>query len=224
MVCEVTPSPLTVIVAVRCDVPVLVAALTVTVPLLEPVAGATVSHVSLLLTIQFIFEVMSKVLFSAVEEKLSEVADTVKVGVSVAPGCVTLMIWEVTPEPLTVIVAVRCVASVLAVALIVTEPLFAPEDGETVNHVGASCAIVQFVLEVILNDCCPASDVKLSEVVDSAKDGKVPSCVTLMVCVITPVPMTVIIAVRCVMSVFSVAVTVSVPLFAPVAGETVSQD
>ena len=125
---------------------------------------------------------------------------------------------------LTVIVAVRCVVPVLAVALTVTVPLFAPEVGETVNHVGASFATVQLVFEVMLNDCCPASDVKLSEVVDSAKDGKVPSCVTLMVCVITPVASTVIVAVRCVMSVFSVAVTVSVPLFAPVAGETVSQD
>ena len=99
-----------------------------------------------------------------------------------------------------------------------------PEDGETVSHVGASLMIVQLVLEVMLNDCCPASDVKLSEVVDRYKDGEVPSCVTLMVCVITPEQTTVIVAVRCVMSLFSVAVTVSVPLFAPEVGETESQD
>ena len=88
----VTPVPLIVIVAVRCAVPIMAEALTVTVPLLEPVAGETDSHVSLLLTVQFIFDVMSNVLFSAAEVKLSEVTDIVKVGVSVAPDCVTLMV------------------------------------------------------------------------------------------------------------------------------------
>ena len=116
---------------------------------------------------------MSKVLLSALDVKLSEVADTVKVGLSVAPGCVTLMVRGVMPVPLTVIVAVRCVVPVLVEAMTVTVPLFAPEDGETVNHVGASCATVQFVFEVILNNCCPASDVKLIVFVDSCKDGKV---------------------------------------------------
>ena len=108
--------------------------MTVTVLLFAPEEGETVSHVSLLLTVQFIFEVMSKVLLSAMEVKLSEVADTVKVGLSVEPDCVRLMVWEVTPAPLTVIVAVRCVVPVLAAALTVTVPLFAPEDGEKVSQ------------------------------------------------------------------------------------------
>ena len=60
----------------------LAVALTVTIPLFVPEDGETVSHVSLLPTVQFVFEVMSNVIFSAVEAKLSEVADTVKLGLA----------------------------------------------------------------------------------------------------------------------------------------------
>ena len=61
-VCDVTPGPLTVIVAVRDAAPVLAVTVTVTVPLLFPVAGATVAHVWLLATVQpVMFEVILNV-------------------------------------------------------------------------------------------------------------------------------------------------------------------
>ena len=125
---------------------------------------------------------MSKVLFSAAEVKLSEVADIVKVGLSEAPGCVTLMVWEVTPAPLTVIVAVRCVVPVLAAALTVIVPLLVPVAGETVNHVSL-LPTVQFVFEVMSNVMFSVVEVKLSEVADIVKLGlsASPDCVTLMV-------------------------------------------
>ena len=125
--------------------------------------------------------------------------------------------------PLTVIVAVRCVVPVFAAALTVTVPLFAPEDGEKVSHEGASLMTVQFVLEVMLKDCCTASDVKVIVFVDKTNEYTAPVCVTLMVCEVTPVPLMVIVAVRCIVSALAVAVTVTVPLFAPEDGETVSQ-
>ena len=178
IVCVVTPVALTVIVAVLCVTLGLAAAVNVTVPLLAPVAGETVNQVSLLPTVQFVLEVMLNDCCPETEEKLSAFGDTVSVGV--APACVTLMVCAVTPVPLTVIVAVRCVVPVLAAAVTVTVPLFVPVDGETVSHVSL-LPTVQFVFEVMLNDCCPATVVKLSVFVDKTSDGEVPICVTLMV-------------------------------------------
>ena len=123
---------------------------------------------------------MLKVSCWLAEIKLSVVADNIKLGLAALPDCVTLMVCTVTPVPLTVIVAVRCVVPVLAAAVTVTVPLFVPEDGETVSHVSL-LPTVQFVFEVMLNDCCPAVEVKLSVFVDNTNDGEVPICVTLMV-------------------------------------------
>ena len=82
----------------------------------------------------------------------------------------------------------------------------------------------QSAFEVMEKDCCPLADEKLSEVVDSVRVVDAPACVTLMVCDVSPVPLTVIVAVRCVVPVFSVAETDTGLLFAPVVGETVSHD
>ena len=49
------------------------------------------------------------------------------------------------------------------------------------------------------------------------------ACVTLMVCVVTPIPLTVIVAVRGVVAILAVVVTVTVPLLLPEVEVTVAQ-
>jgi len=60
-VCEVTPLPETVTIAVRAEVVGLACAVTVTAPLSEPLAGLTESHVWFEEAVQLIFEVTLKV-------------------------------------------------------------------------------------------------------------------------------------------------------------------
>ena len=69
-----------------------------------------------------------------------------------AAACVTLMVCDTAPVPLTVTVAVRCVVPVLLVAVRATVPLFIPETGETVSH-EALLLTVQFVLDVMVINC-----------------------------------------------------------------------
>ena len=126
----------------------------------------------------------------------------------------------VISAPLTVIVAVRCEAEVLAVFATVIVALFDPDDGETVSHVSELCT-VQLILDEMVNVLFPAADVKLNEPVDKDKDGTKASCVTSTVRVTSP-PLTVIVAVRGDVNVLAAAVTVIVPLFLPEVGETVS--
>ena len=123
---------------------------------------------------------------------------------------------------LTVIVAIRWVVLKLSEAVTVTVPLFAPVFGEIVSHVGSSLLTVQFVLEMTLKVRCWLAEVKLKEFCDTVSAGIAPACVTLIVLGVTSVPLTVIVAVRCVKPVLAVTFTVTVPLFAPVAGDTVS--
>lgn len=78
-------------------------------------------------------------------------------------------------------VAVREEALALTAAVTVIVPLFEPEAGETDSHVGELLLTVQFVLEMIVNDCCWPVDGKLIEVVDKLMVGDVPTCVTFIV-------------------------------------------
>ena len=71
----VIPPPATVIVAVRWEVEVFAAAVTVTVALLEPLVGETVSHDALLLIAQLVLDEMLNVFCSPVASKLSEESD-----------------------------------------------------------------------------------------------------------------------------------------------------
>jgi len=164
MVRAVTPVPLTVIVAVRCVVLEFAVAETDTELLFAPVAGETVSHASLLLTDQLMFDVISNDLFSAAEAKLSEPAETVRVGV--APACVTLIVWFGKPVLLTVIIAVREVVLVLAAVVTTTVPISVPLFGAIVSQDDASCSTDQFVLDSITNDFSPpeyANSIALSD-------------------------------------------------------------
>lgn len=59
---------------------------------------------------------------------------------------------RVIPEPVTVIVPFRVEVPVLAVTLTEIEPLFEPEDGETVSHDVALLLAVQLILEVTVTE------------------------------------------------------------------------
>ena len=97
-----------------------------------------------------------------------------------APDWVTLIV-RVVPPPLIVIVAVREDVEGLAAAVTVTEPLFIPEEGETVSHVAEPRLTVQFMLDVTSNVCCSLLFEKFIEARDMDNDGVNPDCVTLMV-------------------------------------------
>ena len=140
-------------------------------------------------------------------------------------SCVTLIVCVVTPVPLTVIDAVSGLVVVLAAAVTVIVPLLLPDAGDTVSQDALPLSTVQFVLEVILNVFCSPSKTKLSEDSETVKVGvEVPAiCMTLSVFAVTPVPLTVIVAVRWLVVVLAAAVTAIVALLLPDAGDTVSQ-
>ena len=100
--------------------------------------------------------------------------------------------------------------------------LFEPETGETVSQDEELLLTVQLVLEVMANVFCSLKDEKLNELTDTVK--MIPSCVTVIVCCVTPVPLTVRVAVRWDAVELMIAVTVMVPLFEPELGKTFSQD
>jgi hypothetical protein len=100
------PPALMMIVAVREEVDVLAAAVTVIVLLLEPEDEDRVSHVAVpLLTVQLALEVMFIARCSTEDEKSNEEGDTDRT----APSCVTVTVRDDTPgiALLTVIVPVR---------------------------------------------------------------------------------------------------------------------
>ena len=196
------------------------AADTVMVPLLEPEEGDTVSHeAEPLLTVQLVLEVTEKVFCSLEDEKLSEDGDTDKLGAS----CVTLIV-RVIPPPLTVMFAVRC--EVVAVAVTVIVPLFEPEAGETVSQDEALLLTLQLILDEIVNCFCSPELEKLNEFNETDKlEGK-GCCITLSVFPVTPstLLLTVIVAVRESVFVFGLAITLTVRLFEPYDGDTVSHE
>ena len=135
---------------------------------------------------------------------------------NVASACVMLTVCGVTPVPATVTVVVRGLVPVLAAAVTVTVPLLLPEAGDIVAH-ESLLLTVQSVLAVIINDCCPPDAVKLSSVGSTVSVGigveVAPSCVMVTVCDATPVPLTVTVAVRWLVPVFSAATIPTVTVF-----------
>ena len=158
IVCEVTPVALTVTITVRSLVVVLAAAVKVTVPSPLPEAGDTVNHTALLLTVQLVLDVTVHVFCSPPAIKLNDDGETIRVGAA----CVTLMVCEVTPVPLTVTVAVRWLAVVLAAAVKVTVPSPLPEAGAIVSH-AALLLTVQLVLDVTVHVFCSLLAIKLND-------------------------------------------------------------
>ena len=178
----------------------------------------------MLLIDQVVFDVISKVFSSPAAFRLSEVVDTVRFFVGVAAACVTFIVLDVTPVPLMVIVAVReDDVDVWASAVTVMVLLFDPEeDGENLSQLTLLFTF-QFVVEVILKVFSSEEAVKLIEEGETVNVGA-PACVTLMVFVVTPVPFTVIVAVREEALVLAVAVAVISLLLEPEDCDTVSQE
>ena len=173
------PPPVTVMVAARWEVDVLTVAVTFIVALFEPEEGNTVSHVAVsLLTFQFVLDRILNVLCWPDDVKLKEDSDTFSV--TAVPACVTLMVC-VLPLPVTVMIAVRSELDVLVAAVTMIVPLLEPEDGDTVNQDEAPLLTLQLMFDVIVNDFCSPTLVKIREVVDTDKDNSAPACVTSMV-------------------------------------------
>ena len=156
---------MTVIVAVREFVVGFAAVVTVTVPFSLPEPGETVAHVSLLLTVQSVLEVIANDFCSPAPTKLSDDGDTYNVGVT--PACVTLIVSFATPVPLTVIVAVRGITEVFAAAMAQSPSEKRPEFFENVSHNSLLLTVQDNVVDVIVMLCCPPKEVKFSEVGDT---------------------------------------------------------
>lgn len=165
---EVIPSPVTVIVPSRLPSPVFSDTEMVNVPFSVPFVGETLNHESEELTaVQFTLDVTFTVLESA---SLSNSRDEVRMTNSGLGFCVTLIVSDVTPVPLTVIVAVRSVVLSFFAAVTVISLSLLPEVGEIDSHEFWPL-IVQFVLELIINFCSSPEAIKLSEDSDTFSSG-----------------------------------------------------
>ena len=112
---RVMPPPVTVIVPERVEVVLLAVWVTVRVPLLLPLGGATVNHdVALLLTCHETFDVTATLNVPAVAATLWVVLSSVRN--SEAADCVTSTVRVIppVPPPVTVIVPLRCAVVALA--------------------------------------------------------------------------------------------------------------
>ena len=94
---RVMPPPVTVTVPLRLAVPVLAVALTVKLPLLEPLVGETVSQDWLSVTVQLTFAVTDTAADEALDANDSEVGDTTRFGLGEVPN--TEAITEVARMP-----------------------------------------------------------------------------------------------------------------------------
>jgi len=126
-------------------------------------------------------------------------------------------IVRVIPPPVTVIVPVRLVVFVLAVALSVSVPLFVPLPGETVSHCVALLEAVHVTFDVTLTVVFPAVAGGFHVVDDTASVGGATTeeaCVT-MTSFVRPPPETVILPVRLVGPVLAVTTIEKKPLPVP---------
>ena len=170
MVRVVAPGAVTVTVPVRDAAPVLAVALIENEPLPVRFAGfifENVSHVTLLEMVQVLLELTLTLPLLATDVKLIDVGDIVSV--AGAAAWVTEIVRVVAPGAVTVIVPVRDAAPVLAVALILNEPLpvrFAGVMFDMVSHDVLLLVTVHCLLEVTWTTEFCAADVGFQEAVD----------------------------------------------------------
>ena len=142
------PPPLTVRIAVRGDIELLVEAVIVIVLSLEPEEGETVSQVvPFRVIVQLVLEAIEKDFFSLTDEKSNDGVDTDKLGAS----WVILRVCGSDPALIRVMDAVRVVELVLAEVVTVTVPAPDPEAGETVSHDEVSLLTVQSIFDETVN-------------------------------------------------------------------------
>lgn len=208
-----------VMIAVRCCVvEVFASNLTVTVPLFDPEEGVAVIQETLLLTSQLMLEVILNVLSEeAALARINTDADTVKTPTG---DCVTVMFRSI-PPPLTVIVALRSVVAVFAWVSTITVPLFEPEEGDIVAH-DSLLFTTHAMFDAMVNECRSLADEKLIAFVETVRNGAAPACVMLIFLEIPP-PLTVMVAVRSVIEVLAVVLTLIGLLLEPLLGDSVNQ-
>ena len=141
-----TSPPVTVIVPVRLDAPVLAVVLSNRALFPEPLVGETVNQVALLVAVQATLEVTETlVLFDAEPgDQVEEPKVRLAAGI---PACVTAMVL-VRPPPVTVMVPQRLEVVVFANTLTVRAPLLDSLAGETVNQDTTLLEAVQLTFEV----------------------------------------------------------------------------
>jgi hypothetical protein len=128
----------------------------------------------------------------------------------------------VIPAPETVNTTLRELVIGLAETATVTVPLFAPLAGDTESHDGAPFTF-QLILEVTENVVLPEPEEKERLVGETANAAAAPDWETATVLVIPP-PTTVNIPLRALVEGLAETTTVTVLSFAPLAGDTESQD
>ena len=153
-----------------------------------------------------------------------------RLSVGGAAGCVTEIVRAGSPGTVTVIVPVLCVVLVLAVAVILNEPLPVRVAGtkfETVSQEVWLLVTTHVLLDVTLIVALPPACVKFKTPVDRLSVGGAPGCVTEIVRAGNPGTVTVIVPDLCVALVLAAATILNEPLPVRVAGikfETVSQE
>ena len=118
-----------------------------------------------------------------------------------SPDCVTVTDCEFTPFPDMVIVPTLEVVEVLAVKVAVIIPLPLLLAGLTVNQVALS-ETVQLVFELTLKVVIPASE-PISRLTGETDKVFIPACITITVSLIPLCPVSVMLAVRELVEVFS---------------------
>jgi hypothetical protein len=191
------PNAVTVIVPVRRDVVVFLAALTLNEPLPIRVIGRVseiVNQLTLLLTVQKVLDVTFIGMLAADALGYHTFLDSVKVG----RACLTVIVRGGAPSAVTVIVPVRWDVVMFLAALTLNEPLPTRVNGrisEIVNQL-TLLLTVQKVLDVTFTARLLAAALGAHALLDSVNDGLAGTvtmavailCPSLVVAVITAVP------------------------------------
>lgn len=189
-------------------------------PLLEPEAGETLSQSRFSAMVQAVLEDTLNVRVPAPDSNCSEEGLALRKGW--AAFWVTVTRVDGSPDALTVMFAERGLAKALAETVTFTVPLFEPEAGEILSQVEDSLT-VQDVLEVMEKLRVPPVSLAVRDCGETLKTGATALWVTDTVLEATPVPDTVIVALRSVVKGLGVAVTAMLALPEPEGVLTLSQ-
>ena len=138
------------------------------------------------------------------------------VNVADPASCVTVIVCDVTPTPDTTNVAVRDVDPVLDAAVKVIVSLFEPELLLNDNHKGSELDILHDTFDVIPRLAVLFAGAPIVKAFEETVNVANPaSCVTVIVCDVTPTPDTTNVAERATVPRLAVAVKVITPLFDP---------
>jgi len=187
----VNPPPVTVMVPVLDEEPVLAVVFILKLPFPVPLAVDTVSQlVLLLLTLHALVDVTLIVVLLAADAGDHVLGDTVNA--AGGASCVTFIV-RVIPPPVIVIAPVLEVTVVLAVTFILKWPLLVPLDGVTVSQLVLLLVTPHGLLDVMLIVVLPAADAGVHVVCDAVSIAGAGGCATAIVLLGTPETVTVIV-------------------------------